>query len=348
MGVMPYTAECYTDVYQLNTLKTDQVGHLFLLKPYTQPGSSKITSDPTRVCLCMDGKPNCYTIFATKTHYPGETFTVSAVVVGQELGTVNGTVYAQFLPLQHSETEPSLRELQQSQHVGHDSCTELKYSIQSVFNHEILVLTAQAVSVSEYMDPVVVNNTANRYQRMIQEGYVDANKYNSLRDLTILPVYLNITLLPCPLGFMLSSQPAECVCLTTLQYHNISCNIDNQRIHRSGTFWLNASFNGNYSDGAIVHKYCPYGYCNQAELDVDLRYPDTQCAFNHSGTLCGACQPGLSLALGTSQCLSCSKSHLSLLILFAVMGLTLVCLMKVFNLTVSEGATHLLCQHCSS
>ena len=90
----------------------------------------------------MDGKPNCYTIFATKTHYPGETFTVSAVVVGQELGTVNGTGYAQFLPLQHSETEPSLRELQQSQRVGHDSCTELKYSILSAHNLEILVLTA--------------------------------------------------------------------------------------------------------------------------------------------------------------------------------------------------------------
>ena len=62
---------------------------------YLQPGFSKITSDPTRVCLCMDGKPDCFTILATKTHYPGETFTVSAVVVGQELGTVNGTVYAQ-------------------------------------------------------------------------------------------------------------------------------------------------------------------------------------------------------------------------------------------------------------
>ena len=87
-----------------------------------------------------------------------------------------------------------------------------------------------------------------------------------------------------------------------------------------------------------MHKYCPFGYCNPAELDVDLRYPDTQCAFNHSGTLCGACQSELSLALGTSQCLSCSNSHLSLLILFAVLGLTLVCVIKVLNLTVSEGA----------
>ena len=120
---------------------------------YLQPGLSKITSDPTRVCWCMDGKPDCFTIFTTNTHYPGQTFTVSVVVVGQELGTVNGTVYAQFLPLQHSETEPSLRDLQQSQRVGHDSCTELEYSILSAHNLEILVLTAQDVSVSEYLDP---------------------------------------------------------------------------------------------------------------------------------------------------------------------------------------------------
>ena len=106
---------------------------------YLQPGLSKITSDPTRVCWCMDGKPDCFAIFTTKTHYPGETFTVSVVVVGQELGSVNGTVYAQFLPLQHSETEPSLREIKQSQHVGHDSCTELEYSI-PVYQHGLYII----------------------------------------------------------------------------------------------------------------------------------------------------------------------------------------------------------------
>jgi len=191
--------------------------------------------------------------------------------------------------------------------------------------------------VSEYLDPAGINHTIDQYQWKTQNGFLNVKMFSKY-VINQVPVYLNITLLPCPLGFMLSSPPVECVCHTTLQYHNISCTIDNQSVHRSGTFWINASFNGNYSDGAIVHKHCPLGYCNPAELDVDLQYPDTQCAFNHSGTLCGACQPGLSLALGTSQCLSCSNSHLSLLILFAVTGLTLVCLIKVFNLTVSEGA----------
>ena len=298
---------------------------------YKQPGFSKIT---TRACLCMDGKPDCFTIFETKSHYPGETFNISVVVVGEELGTVNGTVYAHFLPLQHSETQATLGSLQHLQRVGHDSCNVLKYSVFSARDLEVLVFTAQDVIVSEYLNPASAISIANNYNYTTQQGSVVIGD----DDFLLLSVYLNITLLPCPLGFMLSSQPAECVCHTTLQNHNISCTIDTQRVHRSSTVWVNASFNGNYSDGAIVHKYCPFGYCNPAELDVDLRYPDTQCAFNHSGTLCGACQSGLSLALGTSQCLSCSNSHLSLLILFAVLGLTLVCVIKVLNLTVSEGA----------
>ena len=32
---------------------------------------------------------------------------------------------------------------------------------------------------------------------------------------------------------------------------------------------------------------------------------DFQCSQRHSGILCGGCQPGLSLALGTDQCLPC-------------------------------------------
>ena len=64
---------------------------------------------------------------------------------------------------------------------------------------------------------------------------------------------------------------------------------------------------------------------------------NSACAFNHSGVLCGACQPGLSLALGTSQCLQCSNIYLLLLIPFALAGVALVFLLLKCNLTVSVG-----------
>ena len=53
--------------------------------------------------------------------------------------------------------------------------------------------------------------------------------------------------------------------------------------------------------------------------------------------LCGACLPGLSLALGTSKCLECSNVWLLLLLPFAAAGLALVFVLLTLNLTVSTG-----------
>ena len=65
--------------------------------------------------------------------------------------------------------------------------------------------------------------------------------------------------------------------------------------------------------------------------------PDFQCSYNHSGTLCGGCQPGLSLALESAQCLQCSNKYLAFLTSFALAGPALVFLMKLLDLTISQG-----------
>ena len=113
------------------------------------------------------------------------------------------------------------------------------------------------------------------------------------------------------------------------------CGVSDQAIHRSGTLWVNAFVTGNTSNGVILHKYCPFHYCKEEEVDVNLNNPETQCAFEHSGILCGACQPGLSLAIGSAQCLSCSNTFLALLIPFAIAGLVLVAFIKFLHLTVT-------------
>ena len=94
---------------------------------------------------------------------------------------------------------------------------------------------------------------------------------------------------------------------------------------------------GNYSGDVVAHTDCPLDYCRPKDSNVSLLWQDKQCAFNHSGVLCGACQPGLSLALGTSQCLQCSNIYLLLLIPFALAGVALVFLLLKCNLTVSVG-----------
>ena len=85
----------------------------------------------------------------------------------------------------------------------------------------------------------------------------------------------------------------------------------------------------------MVGNHCPY---KTGDVNVSLGDPDTQCAIHHSGRLCCGCHSGLSLALGSPQCLDCSINyHLALFILFALAGLALDFFVKVLNLTVAEG-----------
>ena len=297
---------------------------------------SLISSAPSRVCLCEDERPDCLTMFINNTRYPGETFSISAVAVGQGFGTADGTVYTQFT----NKDSSRLEELQQSQQVEHNSCAKLKYTIFSANEKEAMVLSTHTLLSAAKYNPEYVGFTTKVYELIKQNPYDVYHVYSArlhLVELLGFKIFINITLLPCPLGFMLSDQPAKCVCHTTLQLHNVSCNIDNQTVHREGTVWVNASFAGNKSNGVIVHHHCPYGYCNTAELYIRLDSPDTQCNFNHSGILCGGCRQGLSLTLGTSQCLRCSNKYIALLIPFAIAGIVLVAFIKLFNLTVSEG-----------
>ena len=97
-------------------------------------------------------------MFKNDTHYPGETFTISAVVVGQGFGTADGTVYAQF----RNKDIPRLEDLQQSQQVNHNSCAKLKYTIFSADEKETMVLST-STTLSEN-SPDYVDYTIEKYE----------------------------------------------------------------------------------------------------------------------------------------------------------------------------------------
>ena len=95
----------------------------------------------------------------------------------------------------------------------------------------------------------------------------------------------------------------------------------------------------------MVHEHaarqCASLYnCNNGDSNVTLSVPDSQCNYNHSGTLCGGCQPGLSLALESAQCLQCSSKYLALLIPFALAGPAVVFFVKILELTISQGTVN--------
>ena len=120
----------------------------------------------------------------------------------------------------------------------------------------------------------------------------------------------------------------KCDCNQLLQqFPRLECHIQHQTITRHRLVWVGMSEN----DTVAATEYCPLNYCNGEKMNVTLNNSDSQCNYNHSGTLCGRCPSGLSLALGSAQCLSCSNSYLSLLLAFAVAGFALVFFIKVLN-----------------
>ncbi len=296
--------------------------------PDAQSDISLVTSDPERVCLCTDEaipKPDCFAIFFNETRYPGESFTVRAVVVGDNFGTVTGSVFARFLPSE-GEARRSLSDLESTQLVSQEQCIDLRYTVRSGNDREVLTLTATGAPVLQYGDSDVVELAIDIYSL---NGRI-------LLDLLSSPVYINVTLLPCPVGFVLTEQ-SECDCDPTLVEHDIPCNISDQTIRRDGTIWIGVSFAGNRSDGVVVYRSCPYAYCVVETQNINLQEPNTQCVRNHAGTLCGGCKSGLSLTLGTSQCRPCTNDYLALLVLFMLAGVALVLFIKVLNLTVTKG-----------
>ena len=303
----------------------------------SQNGLSLISSDPSRVCLCnKTGQPDCLVIVDSTPHtvYPGQTITISAVVVGQDFGTVAGSAYAQFL---QRGSPPRLKSEQEVQGVTQHKCNHLYYTIfsKTEVSEAVLILTAHDSYVAEfnnreYSDKDKLYVWIDRYKTQAVEPLMYSN----------IPVYVNISLLPCPPGFMLTTHtPFSCDCSSLLRLmHGFQCHIQKQTIGRSGLLWVGMIQNDNGSNGTVAaSEYCPLDYCNTEDSNVTLSEPDSQCNYNHSGTVCGGCQPGLSLALGSAQCLQCSNKYLALLIPITLAGPVLVFSIKLLDLTISQG-----------
>ena len=306
----------------------------------SQNGLSVVSSDPLQVCLCNGtGQPDCPVLVDHKprTVYPGQTINISAVVVGQNFGTVAGLAYAQFM---QRGSLLQLKPEQKVQSVTQHNCSNLSYTIfsQGEVSEAVLVLTAQDSYVSQFFDNTVDEDTiytVTEEYSVSNERAVELLLYN-----TNSPVYVNVSILPCPPGFMLTTaSPFKCDCDGLLQeMPAIHCHIQEQTIGRSGLLWVGMIQDDNGTNGTVAaSEYCSMDYCNAEESNVTLSEPDSQCNFNHSGTLCGGCQPGLSLALGSAQCLQCSNKYLALLIPLTLAGPVLVFSIKLPDLTISQG-----------
>ena len=262
--------------------------------------TSLIASDSTIVCVCDNNIPNCVSRAIGISLAPGATIIIPFVTVGQREGITPSSVYSTVV------SNTTLGELQLIQQVG-KTCTQLNFTIRTT--------------------------SPSNTSFVVRTGGLAVNG-----NFTV-----HVQLLPCPLGFILQHS-GECACdpVTQLDNYNSVCSIDNQTVHREAGSWINASFsgpNGSY-DGLIVVLNCPFDYCLQTASDVDLLDPDSQCDYNHTGVLCGACKPGLSRDMSSSQCMQCSNSNLALLLLYVGSGVILVALLYALNLTLTSGTVN--------
>ena len=296
---------------------------------------SAIASSSSRVCLCYNhsSEANCLKYITNVYIYPGQTFKVSAFTVGQHFGTSRGPVYVQIM---NKSSGSSLPNEQKVQGVDIRNCSDsnnvLKYNVElATFKEkETIILTTQDVVLLDYVDKNAIDKAT--------EEYKDANESYIPPLLLDLPVYIVVHFSKCPNGFDFIE--SVCNCTHVFQRHSgrysVLCDIDTQEITREYSVWVNAS-----NTTARYSQYCPLLYCNSSVVQVNLSREhgaDVQCIDHHSGVLCGGCQKGFSLAIGSSNCLPhCSNNYLWLLLVFAIAGVVLVLLIKFLNLTITQG-----------
>ena len=211
----------------------------------------------------------------------GEMFNVSLVTVDHMNHTITQVAIHSYL----KHTRSKLGEGQSLQ-VTQDVCTNLTFSIRSHKHYEELIL------------------------------YPEGPYRNAKGSLS--RVHVNFTRCQCPIGFQNKQSRDDCVCVCDVRLSPYfteaanNCNRKTESLIRKGNFWIDFINGTNSSSGFLKHRYCPLDYCvpptSKVYINLNLANgSDAQCANNRSGLLCSLCQPDLSLSLGSSQCVPCSK-----------------------------------------
>ena len=269
--------------------------------------SLSVSSQPVRVCFCRNDQPDCEYQPSQRNATKGGEFTLELVAVDQ----VNNSLAATINTLTSSpESRVGLgQQSQQAQNV----CTTLTYEVYSNRSSERLILYANGPC-----------QNANLSSRSVLVHFLPCR---------------------CPPGFMVSLKSTsicECICHEQLKPYLQGCDSSTLLLVRNSHVWLDVVNRENLTDGYLVHHHCPYDYCLTPTSLVQINLSieggaDAQCAFDRSGILCGACKPSFSVALGSSNCLQCSRYWLFLLIPFSLAGIALVVLLLILDMNVSKG-----------
>ena len=146
---------------------------------------------------------------------------------------------------------------------------------------------------------------------------------------------LNVRLTSCVVGFNHSDR--QCVCDERLISRVISCDTNFTVGHNS---WLGpVHARSNTTNNDLTVTTCLLNYCKDGSKEVVSGEWDSQCRedFHRAGRLCGRCEDGYSLQLGTNACAKCTNWYLFLLVFFLLAGFFVVFLTTLLQFSVAEG-----------
>ena len=304
----------FAEVYLLVPQQTYYSGVSYI-QDQSDISLESMASLPARICFCIDEnmEPDCSYQPPPIDIRKGEAIEISLVAVD----IVNWTLPANITSSLASP-DGGFREGQQKQSVGRN-CTNVIFNVFSPHETETIDLFADGPCGSS--SP-------------------------SMRHLDIR--FLNCT---CPVGFQHSNDAlkCECNCDSDLSPYITNCNYTTSSVIRVNTNSWITYINDTDPPGYVIHPNCPFDYCQPQTVDISINLglpngADAQCAFNRTGTLCGACREHLSLSLGSSRCLPC-PSHwpavFVVILLAALMaGILLVTVLLALNITVAVGLTN--------
>ena len=258
----------------------------------------RISSDPVGVCVCSNYHINCTKRVLHLKVYPAQRFDLPLVTVGLCGGISPGVIVTQGMGVIVLLGEAN----QQTQR----HCKNFTYQLQQTMTS---------------------NQTAFTIKTDIDQSF----------DIDESTLTINVTFLPCPLGLQSHNSTGECTCNDIISSLQPQCNVSwlPYPIKRFGNNWF--SFNQEFNC-IISYTNCPFDYCDRSLVSLSLNMSDTQCTNNRSGTLCGQCQSGHSLILGSNKCVICSNTYLSLLVPLLIAGIILVVFLLILNMTVSFGS----------
>ena len=193
--------------------------------------SSVIASNPLRVCMCIDSRPECSITQYNISAYPGTTIRIPAVAVGQRFGTVPSTVHSGFLHELADGVQPNIQDWQHTQNVE-KNCTNLTYTIMSP-SQVNLTMTVQI----EYLDTpdIAMMQVAGRLR--FQNKPLDPSLYFT-------NLLIHIETLFCHSGFEYDNKSMTCKCDSKLVQYGITCSINTQTIQRKRSFWITTAEGG--------------------------------------------------------------------------------------------------------